>query len=953
MDLHVLLGPRGSGKAGRAVARVREAAASGGEAFLVVPGSVDRARFLRELAASEGGSVLGVEVGTFDQLVERLAGSPPVRRTDRSMERIIVRDALAVVPELQPAAAWHGFTETARRHVDRIRRARIWGGNQLEQALDGLPGGSRGAWLALEREVSRLLDERRLRDDAWHEARAVAAFRRGSVPVTDVVVYGFEALAPDRVELLERVARLARVMVVLPWRPGRVMSESEGAVGRARVYQRASDLRDAWRAKGAFIEEIAPDAVPATLVAWLGSELYESHPAPLPGSVTPERMATDVRFVDCCGGLQEVDEVVREVAELAADGLHWDDIAVASASTGSNDDMLLAAFARAGIPARLQSHRTARDTPAGRAVHELLAAIVDADPFRLVAALRARVHGISPQRVDQAELDLRAHRHDARRMLLTGSAGSVLPGTVRAVVEAHRDGRPVLDAVRSLIADLLPHDLGDLELLRGIVASFDGLSVAAGGDERVSLADISEAVASFPLAVPDRSDSGSVVVTGIDDLHSVRFDAIVLRRTHLAGFRARVDDEAEGPTAARDLLHLAVTSVRRRLRVVRQVAGADGGVLAASPAWLELRRLVPDAPLRARRLGEVTVAPGDVRLADERAVAVAFARGQGLDVQRVPAQVDAELAVAQRAPRRSIDPDSELARELAATSFIAVTSLEKYLVCSAKWFIESRLKFQDADADRSNIAAGDLAHGVLQAIVAEVRLDSSTTAGRVLELALAAAPEVARRVDRLRVLDTARIEQIARQGAAVLIEELEWATPDSIEVERTIDSRDPDAIFPGPVVDGVEVYGRIDRIDHYGSRALLHDYKYSSTTRSEAKLIGEHKLQLLIYLLALRAPGQRLDPLGGVYRAITTDPPGSIWGTMRDELVEYGVIGARKTAGVHDADSLDAFLDTVTEILSGGVRALKAGVVRPLESAAKCPSHCRLQTICRVGEHVA
>ena len=58
---------------------------------------------LRELAAGDEGVLLGVEVGSFDQLLARIAGSPPVRRTDRAMERIVVRDALREAPRQRQA----------------------------------------------------------------------------------------------------------------------------------------------------------------------------------------------------------------------------------------------------------------------------------------------------------------------------------------------------------------------------------------------------------------------------------------------------------------------------------------------------------------------------------------------------------------------------------------------------------------------------------------------------------------------------------------------------------------------------------------------------------------------------------------------------------------------------------------------------------------------------------
>ena len=291
MDLTVILGPPGSGKAGRAVRALREAAATGSEAFLCVPGTVDRTRFLRELAGSQAGVLVGVEVGTFDQLVARVAGSPPVRRTDRAMERIVVRDALRDVPVFGPAARWSGFVDTAREHVDRLRRARVWGGVELERVEQELPGEDLASWRALETRVGELLDERRLRDDAWFERRAAAQLRAGDPGLGAVVVYGFEALAPSRIELVERLARQVPVSVALAWRPGR------------RVHERAADLRDRWRALGAHIEELEPVPTAEPLLDWLGSELFEDAPAAAPVVDPDPEVVAPVMFVDCSGPL--------------------------------------------------------------------------------------------------------------------------------------------------------------------------------------------------------------------------------------------------------------------------------------------------------------------------------------------------------------------------------------------------------------------------------------------------------------------------------------------------------------------------------------------------------------------------------------------------------------------------------------------------------------------------
>jgi RecB family exonuclease len=941
MDLHVILGPPGAGKAGRAVATLRSAAETGVDAFLCVPGAVDRARFLRELAAAPDGSgsglLLGVEVGTFDQLIARIAGSPPVRRTDRAMERIVVRDALQDLPSFAAAARWAGFVDTAREQVDRLRRARVWGGVELERVEAELPGEDVEHWRRLEQRVGELLQERRLRDDAWFERRAAQALRKGVPGVGAVVVYGFETLPPARIELLERLAAHIPVAVTLAWRPGR------------RVHERAADLRDRWRARGAFVEEL--DAAPAAdpTLGWLGSELFEDAPSAAPVREPDLLAPAPVAFVDCCGSLQEAEEVVREVALLAGNGYAWDDIAVASANAATDGELLLAAFERAGIPARLQARRRAIDVPAGRALHELLDAIVTGDALRLVAALRSPIFGLDPALVDRTEVRLRGERHRAGDLLHARVLRRMLPAQVATLADLRRGADAAVPAVRELLSSLLPADLGELDLLRGIAALVEGLVIAAGSEQRVALVDVRDAVAAFPLTTPDRSDSGTVVIASLDDLRSVAFDALVLRGMHLAGFRARVDDDAEAPAAGRDLLHLAVTRARRTLRVVRQAAGADGGHLAPSPAWQELRRLQPDAPLRIRRLGEVVVSPDAVRLASESRGAVAFAQGRGLEVLDVDPALATRIA-SYRRTSRSTQLTGELADELAAITQLSVTAVERYAVCSAKWFIEQQLKVGDPDDDRSRIAEGILAHALLQQLVPDARL-RGLTGDALRERATTIAPEVAADVDTRGVLDRARIERITEHVVALIETEANWLRPDDIEVERSFGRDAPDSIGPGYLVDGVEVVGRIDRIDRHGSYALLHDYKYGSTDRPARTLIQDRNLQLLVYWLALEQPGTLMEPIGAMYRAVTK--AGAPSGVLSDRLREIGIISARQRAGVLDEETRTELLAEAADLVAGTVAGIRSGRVEPLADPAMCPTHCHLQTICRVGEVVA
>jgi RecB family exonuclease len=935
VNLHVILGPPGAGKAGRAVQVLRDAAASGADAFLCVPGAVDRARFLRELAGGEQGVLLGVEVGTFDQLIARVAGSPPVRRTDRAMERIVVRDALRDVRAFASAARWSGFVETAREQVDRLRRARVWGGLELERVEQELPGEDVEHWRSLERRVGELLNERWLRDDAWFERRAAAELRHGKAGVGAVVVYGFETLPPARVELLERIAAHIPVTVTLAWRPGR------------RVHERAADLRDRWRSKGAFIEELDPAPVAHPVLDWLGRELFEDTSSTPPETDLALDTPAPVAFVDCCGALQEADEVVREVALLGGNGYSWDDIAVASANARTDGDLLLAAFERAGIPARLQARRMAVDVPAGRALHELLDAIIAGDALRLVAALRSPIFGIDPSIVDAAEVRLRGERHRAGDPLQAPTLVRVLPDAVARVIALRRGADDAVPAMRELVGSLLPADLGELDLLRGVAALIEGLVIAAGGERHVAIADVRDAVAAFPLSVPDRSDAGTVVIASLEDLRTIAYDAVVLRGMHLAGFRPRVEDDADAPAAGRDLLHLAVTRARRTLRVVRQAAGSDGGHLAPSPAWQELRRLLPEAPLRTRRLGEVVVSPASVRLQSEVLSTIALATGRGVHVDGVDTATAAVVDALRRRARATTLTGS-VAAELASTTQLAVTQVERYATCSAMWFID-RLRVWDPDDDRSRIAEGKLAHALLEQLVPQAR-----GGGRLAGAALAAeatriAPKLALEVDRAGVLDRARIERITEHVLATIAAEDAWEVPDEIDVEREFGSDKPDAVGPGLVIDGVELTGRVDRIDRYGDRAVLHDYKYSATPRPAKDLIESRNLQLLVYWLALEQPEIGLSPIGAVYRSLTRG--GLPSGVVGEELKALGILG-QKQKGLDDVARRD-LLDATSTVVTAAIDGITSGHVSPLDDAGRCPTHCRLQTICRVGEGAA
>jgi ATP-dependent helicase/DNAse subunit B len=300
----------------------------------------------------------------------------------------------------------------------------------------------------------------------------------------------------------------------------------------------------------------------------------------------------------------------------------------------------------------------------------------------------------------------------------------------------------------------------------------------------------------------------------------------------------------------------------------------------------------------------------------------------------------------QRRRTRTPRVDGELAEELAARRTVSVTELEQYATCSARWFIERRLRDFDPDDDRSRILDGLLAHALLQALVPAALENEQADVEQLRERALDIAPQLAARIDTSGALHPSRVERIVEHVVALVEGESDWQRPDRIDVERSFGRELPDTIGPGLDVDGVEVVGRIDRIDHYGSHVVLHDYKYGARERPAATLIQERSLQLLVYWLALQQPGSPMEPVGALYRAVTDG--GAPSGVVTDHLKQLAVVGARKRT-LDDA-ARDQLLDDARVLVHETVGNLRAGIVAPLDDPGSCPTHCRLQLVCRVGE---
>ena len=98
---------------------------------------------------------------------------------------------------------------------------------------------------------------------------------------------------------------------------------------------------------------------------------------------------------------------------------------------------------------------------------------------------------------------------------------------------------------------------------------------------------------------------------------------------------------------------------------------------------------------------------------------------------------------------------------------------------------------------------------------------------------------------------------------------------------------------PALEIDGWGLHGAIDRVDRApDGRALVLDYKLSSSVTPLQKLEEKAKLQLQLYLIAV-AELWGAETIGGLYHPLrgtsSRQPRGAVLDELADDLPDYGV----------------------------------------------------------------
>ncbi|HEY4896442.1 MAG TPA: PD-(D/E)XK nuclease family protein [Solirubrobacteraceae bacterium] len=897
MPITLITGPANAGKAQVVLDEVRRELAHGGEPLLVVPTRADAEYYLRELAGT--GTAMGARVERFDGLIEEAVRRAGVREVplggiarERLLTRIAERHTGARPSSGMVRALGALMAELGVRRVTPARLSQALARWAEEDGPESSPddiGAMYGEYSRALQRMGRIDAEQRAVRALDHLRRVPASWRR-----TPVAFYGFDDLTALQLDAIETLGLVvdAPVTVSLAFEPGRA-----AFAGRASTFARLQPLAAEHR-------ELRPRssyyAKPArAALAHLERSLFESDAARVdPGAA--------LRMLEGGGERAELELLARDVAGLLADGMAAEDIAIVMRSPGHSADLLEEVLAASAIPYALERRLSLGDTAVGRALVGLLRCLPGSagtapagELGDLLAWLRSPGLLQRPELADA--LEIRARRRGA---LSAGRAREMweerhwpLETIDQLQAASERGPGPLMDrAARELQWLFLAPRRGRAALLDRD-GSDEARALSAG---RAALAELRELARSAPELAPSdgpelarvlervevfagqRPAAGAVAVLDPLALRARRVRALYVcclqegvfpargrpqpllgeqerrRLAETAGLR--LGEPEDQLAAERYLLYAAVSRPSELLVLSWHVADDEGEPTARSLFVEDISDLFEPTlgeERRRRPLGAAEPAnPG-------AAGAAAVAEHAAVEVDRLS---DARVLDLLRA--RPWSP----------------SSLEAWIGCPMRWFVERMLTPGAFEPDPEPLARGGLAHAALYDTLEGLR--QATGSARLTPARLAKARELLRAaLERDELEHPLSVAPERRPGArrrlrADLERFLETAAqaesplePTNLEVGFGIDAdadRGEASELPAfELAPGAFVRGRIDRIDVSAQgEAVVYDYKASYAPKPD-NWVQEGKVQVALYmrvaeeLLGLRVAGGFYQPLGG------------------------------------------------------------------------------------------
>ena len=957
---------------------------------LVVPTAGDVAAFERELAGDNG--VLGGSIATFDTLAAEIASTAAPELTV-SQRQALVRAAIDSVDagRLRRSAARPGFGPALARLIAELESALISPAELATIVAELDDAGFEKELAELYARYVELRGRSGRGDRATTTMDAIRALRAdpdawGGRPV---FAYGFDDLSRAQLELVGALSRAAPVTVAVTYEDRRALAS------RAPLIAALRDL-------GAEVAEELPideSYTESATLRHLDRWLFE------PGAGRVE-VDDGLVLLESAGARGEAEAVGVEIARLLRSGYEPDEIAIVLRHPDPGGRLLATVLGDMGIPVALESSLALSATQVGGASIALCRAAADETAVEALLTHLRLDPNVPPGAVDTVEARIR--RGDAATVGEAVAHWENPPLHLRRLREAERpaqalralarSARELAEAPHRQEAPLVHETVGGvpfsaLELRAGVAAAelLTELAdlAALPGCEVPGLSGVIEAIESASVPLWRGPATGRVRILDPYRARAARARALFClslqdgvfpsaaapdpllsddRRREIGNPDLRRNDPAD---EERYLFHSCVSRPTERLYLSWQGCDEDGTALARSPFLDEVCDLLElggeSEPVRKR--GPERAVPAVSEATTERDLARALALG-GWAFEREPV-LDAAGAAASGPRIESMfaelgDPavkpgplrSPAVLADLGARDVFSANSLEGWVTCSYKWFVEHELDPQRLEPTADPLWLGSIVHDALERLYREPPGedaiprpgDLAAWQARFGELLSEATEATGGPVNHAR---RAALARARAQVEAFLADEAESETafrprPDLLEVAfGPFDDEEGEAGHAPLRLGDVALRGRIDRIDvDEAGRAVVRDYKTGRTVAAADKFAKEGKLQIQLYMrVAERILG--LDPVAGLYHPLgsaSDRKPRGLVAREDDELKRLGIVGTDR----RDAEDFEQALTDAEELATTAAREMRAGEIRRHPIGGQCPKYCTFQAICRL-----
>ncbi len=802
--MRLLSGPAGSGKTTYILDRLRHALRAGNTAVRLLVPTATLAQHLQNRLAREGFVFRGTLIQTLSGFVRDYAGS--AAEVSSAVLYLLVEEAAQRVarPEFSRVIRFHGFSKSLAHTIEEFASAGC-DSSRLAACLPDAPLGE--AFLAVYREVDRELARRGLAMRARRlETAAAQIAAQGLRGIETVWMDGFHALPDPELGVVAAMSRHADLVLTLD-------DEDLTPTLRTRLagMGAAEERLPSRRARGALELVKAPNL---------------------------ER---------------EVEEIARRILLQAESGRPFREMGVIVRSAEIYAPALRSTLERFGIPARFYFDAALERHPAVRFLSGAVEAMLGGwDHARTLSVLRLtpRFAGFAP--ADRFDFDVREQVPNAGlselRSLLLDEEGHARPGAERllhkldslAALEEWRafaltpkDWAARFSTLRALFHPAPPgaHATHEMALQWRSQSTALGLfdealaeaSSALDAAREIGVAEYWRAVKSVLRLTPLRLEDGRRNVVHVMSAHEAR--QWVLPVVFVCGMVERQFPQFHKqdpffPDAARCRVNAGGIRVRTAAEFAR-----------------EERALFDTATSRATMLTTLSYPEFDAR-GERNLPSIYLEDVLAPPVDSVAVRPAPRTVQEPRGPARIAAPDL-LDYLRTRTARLSATALETFLQCPFQYFAQRLMRLKTApprpEERLSFLEQGNIVHQVLAEWWQQPQ-DIASLFERIFALRLEEAhiPN-GYHTERLR---NAMLDDLKRFTSQDPWPRRDWKSQTEIK-------------FAFPLAEGLEISGRIDRLDVApDGRAFVMDYKYSAAQRVKDKLKNENLMQAPLYLLA-------------------------------------------------------------------------------------------------------